>query len=128
MNLNRLGVAHNYYQRMDEFKRVLTVCSAGCLRSPTAAVVLAMSPYNFNTRAAGCTEEYAIILVDEILIAWADEIVFMEQNHKDAVADSLDISGKSTIVLDIPDRFSYRDPDLMAMIRERYDMATEGQT
>ena len=121
--MNKMGALQNSYQRADVHKRVLTVCSAGCLRSPTAAVVLAGEPYNFNTRAAGCVEEYAIIPVTEELVFWADEIVFMEASHKNAVGDRFSLSGQQFCVLDIPDRFAYRDPELMKLIRDRYNLA-----
>ena len=45
------GVHSNEYQ--GDYKRVLTVCSANMLRSPTIAHVLSAEPYNFNTRSAG---------------------------------------------------------------------------
>jgi predicted protein tyrosine phosphatase len=31
------------------------------------------------------------------------------------------------IVLDIPDRFAYRDPELIQMIKDRYDEADKGR-
>ena len=119
--MNRIGTAGNMYQRIETHKRVLCVCSGGCLRSPTAAVVLASPPYNFNTRAAGSVEEYAIIPVDEVLIAWADEIVFMEEYHRQEVASKFDVSDVECMVLDILDKYEYRDPWLMKLIKTRYE-------
>ena len=49
-NYNRLGNSRNIYQGKD--KRVLCVCSAGLLRSPTAANVL-HKEFGYNTRACG---------------------------------------------------------------------------
>ena len=49
--MNRLGNSKNPYQ--GDFKKVLCVCSAGLLRSPTAAWVLSNAPFNFNTREIG---------------------------------------------------------------------------
>lgn len=49
--MNRIANASNKFQ--GSYKRVLCVCSAGLLRSPTAALVLSKDPYNFNTRACG---------------------------------------------------------------------------
>ncbi len=74
--MNRMHNAGNLHQ--GQYKKVLCVCSAGLLRSPTTAVVLSKEPYNFNTRAAGCVPDYALIKVDAVLIHWADEIVCME--------------------------------------------------
>lgn len=73
--MNRLDNARNEFQ--GEYKRVLCVCSAGLLRSPTTAVVLSSEPYNFNTRAAGLVREFALVPVDKVLLFWADEIVCM---------------------------------------------------
>ena len=51
--MNRIANSTNPFQK--DYKRVLCVCSAGLLRSPTAAYVLSQAPYNYNTRAAGLT-------------------------------------------------------------------------
>lgn len=111
--LNRLANAHNEYQ--GSTKKVLCVCSAGLLRSPTAAVVLSQEPFNYNTRACGATLEYALVPLDDVLLHWADEIVCMEQEHADKIK-----TDKPVIVLDIEDNYPYRHPDLMSLIKERY--------
>ena len=71
--MNRLANSSNRWQ--GKYKRVLCICSAGLLRSPTAAFVLSQEPYNYNTRAAGLTKEFALIPVDEVLLNWAQEVV-----------------------------------------------------
>jgi predicted protein tyrosine phosphatase len=118
--MNRKNCINNFYQNFDKHKRVLTVCSGGCLRSPTAAFVLGQEPYNFNTRSCGLETEYAIVPIDEGLVHWADEIVFMNQWMRDEVAQEFDIRGKDKQVLDIPDRYAYRDPELIELIKQRY--------
>ncbi len=115
---NRIHNCTNPYQ--GKYKRVLCVCSAGLLRSPTAAFVLSQEPYNYNTRAVGINEDYALIPLDKVHVEWADEIVVMNQY----MADELDYTGKPIKVLDIPDNFGYRDERLMQLIREKYDGAT----
>lgn len=112
--MNRLANATNPYQ--GKAKKVLCLCSAGLLRSPTAAFVLSTDPFNYNTRAAGVTEEYALIPVDDVLLNWADEIVVMEPWMSGYVGDHLD----KTIVLNVPDLFSFRDPKLVEEIRKQY--------
>lgn len=121
---NRIYNADNPYQ--GKHKRVLCICSAGLLRSPTAAVVLSQEPFNFNTRAAGVEESYALVPVDRVLIQWADEIVCMTQQHKDMLMQSFgdQINNTPIIVLNIPDNFGYRDPKLMEMIKENYENLT----
>jgi predicted protein tyrosine phosphatase len=123
MHKQRIGNASNAYQ--GSFKRVLCVCSGGLLRSPTAAVVLSQEPYNFNTRAAGLESSYALIKVDTVLLSWADEIVVMEDWMIDSVRAQLEgvLGGKDKdiLCLNLPDHFSYRDPELVRLIKERYE-------
>ena len=115
-NFNRLSTTKNPYQ--GKYKKVLCVCSAGCLRSPTAAVVLSQPPYNYNTRAAGLEVDFAIIPVDEVLLEWADEIVCMNVDQQIRLKE---MTKKPVLNLSIPDRFEYREPELMRTIKQRYD-------
>lgn len=116
--MNRLANCHNKYQ--GDTKKVLCVCSAGLLRSPTAAVVLSQEPFNFNTRAAGMSAEFALVPVDKVLLEWADEIVCMEPEHAEILSTLTD---KPIICLGISDNFSYRDPVLMGLISKSYNDA-----
>lgn len=124
--LNRLANAQNPFQ--GDAKRVLCVCSAGLLRSPTAAVVL-QNTYGFNTRAVGHSNEYALIPIELTHIYWADEIVCVSMS----VSDALDrIFGKSPVyiksditVLEVPDQYSYMDHELQKIILKQYAEATE---
>ena len=120
--MNRLGNCTNPYQGSN--KKVLCVCSAGLLRSPTAALVLSQEPFNFNTRAAGISKEYALIEVDDVLLHWADEIVCMDKYQQEQLLfklDELNLS-KRVINLTILDSFCYRDPLLVNMIKESYKL------
>lgn len=118
--LNRIANCKNEFQ--GNANRVLCVCSAGLLRSPTAAVVLSAPPFNYNTRAAGLTEEFALIPVDDVLLHWADEIVCMEPKQKETLLNLSVVKAKQTPVkcLGIEDNFAYRDPKLMELIAQRY--------
>ena len=106
-------------------KKVLCVCSAGLLRSPSTAVVLSQEPYNYNTRTAGIEPDYALVPVDEVLIMWADEIVCVEPSVRERLwakfDDALVASGAKVVTLNIPDNFAYRDPKLMEIIRTQYE-------
>lgn len=117
--MNRLANCKNEFQ--GRYKRVLCVCSAGLLRSPTAAFVLSQEPYNYNTRAAGLTQEFALVPVDAVLLAWADEIVCMSLEQKEEL-DTL-AKGNPVICLDIDDAYEYRSPELMKLISEKYQAA-----
>lgn len=118
---NQRAVIDNPFQ--GKFHKVLCVCSAGCLRSPTAALVLSQEPYNFNTRAAGTYEDIAIVPVTDTLLEWADEIVCMEEHHANSVISHLQYLhlDKPVKVLGIPDNYGYRDPVLMEFIKKAYD-------
>lgn len=115
---NRLGNSKNPYQ--GDFKKVLCVCSAGLLRSPTAAWVLSNAPFNFNTRAVGANPEYAMVLLDAVNVCWADEVVVMDNHQKTQVLALLEEYGwdKPVHVLDVPDNYGYRDPELVELLTE----------
>ena len=117
---NRAKNATNHWQ--GKARRVLCVCSAGLLRSPTAAVVLASSPFNFNTRAAGLETDYALIPVDDVLLLWADEVVCMTRDQEARLRNSIGILAARAIVtcLDIEDSYGYLDPVLVSLIKSRY--------
>src|SRR5258708_32622248 len=104
--MNRLGNITNRFQ--GKYKKVLCVCSAGLLRSPTAAFVLSQEPYNFNTRAVGIEEEFALIPIDRVVVEWADEIVCMQDRHRAYLSEKFPISiaNKSIKVLNLPYEFS----------------------
>ncbi len=101
-------------------KRVLCLCSAGLLRSPTTAVVL-QREYGYNTRSAGVSKEYALFEVDEVHLLWADEIVCVEQSIADQLPREWD---EKITVLNVPDRYKYMDEKLQQIILEQYKNAS----
>lgn len=118
---NSIHNIKNPYQGID--KKVLCICSAGLLRSPTTAFVL-HKEFGFNTRAAGL-QDYALIPVSEALLLWADEIVVMENYQLKELKSEckemdIDIEKKKVISLNIPDMFNYMDEKLQQMILSRY--------
>ena len=123
---NQLGVVFNAFQ--GRVKKVLTVCSAGCLRSPTAAHILSSPPFNFNTRCAGTSHEYAIVPVTHALIVWADIILVMDEYQQleiNAMQNELvdvvtDYDYKQVINLEIEDNYSYRDPKLVKIMTAKF--------
>jgi len=118
--MRNFGVYSNMYQ--GDYKRVLTVCSANMLRSPTIAHVLSAEPYNFNTRSAG-TEGFALIPVTEELLFWADEIVCANTEHALWIRNKMmDLNlDKPIIDLQIEDIYEYRNSKLVELIKERYE-------
>lgn len=110
---NRFWNAKNPNQ--GEFHKVLCVCSAGLLRSPTVAWILSNEPFNCNTRAVGSNKNFALVHADDALIHWADTIVFVNMENFDEVnfAHSEALQEKNLIVLNLPDEFMFRDSKLV---------------
>ena len=111
---NRLHNCTNPYQ--GDTKKVLCVCSAGLLRSPTAAVVLNRE-YGYNTRACGIEPSFALIPFDEVLAHWADEIVVMEPYQVGLVPERYK---DKVLCLNIRDSFEYMNEELQRQIKEKY--------
>lgn len=111
--LNQMANASNQWQ--NDAKRVLCVCSAGLLRSPTLAEYLTKE-YGYNTRACGTSEEYALIPISEALVHWADLVVFVNEENYADVQDEKILSHKKVVVLDLPDEFGRNDPELLEHI------------
>lgn len=110
---NQLGNVSNKFQT--NAKRVLAVCSAGLLRSPTTANIL-HKQFGFNTRACGSCKEFALIPITEALILWADEIVFVNHDNwfdLDEEEQNLIRDSEVTVrILDIPDEHCWGEPEL----------------
>lgn len=119
--MNQMYTIHSHWQ--GDTKKVLTVCSAGLLRSATLQNLL-IKEYGYNVRNCG-TEDYALIPISEALVSWADEIVFVnEENFKRVELDLKELNMiDKCIVLDIPDIYGFNDPKLIDMCRKQYDEA-----
>lgn len=116
MPSNRIWNTRNPYQ--GEAKKVLCVCSAGLLRSPTTANVL-HKELGYNTRAVGIDIGHALVPIDEVLVAWADEIVCMEERHARYITDNFK-NPPPIITLNVPDTYSYMDEELQRLVLEAY--------
>lgn len=119
MRRQEAGVIFNEAQGKD--KRVLFVCSAGILRSATAARIYARK---YNTRSAGTGMEYALIKLDETLMDWADEIVFVSPWNYDQAGFYFDLVPymDKIKVLDIPDEYEHMDPKLIEAFEQQYEV------
>lgn len=121
---NQLSNVGNQFQ--GKAKKVLCVCSAGMLRSPTLANVLHRQ-YGFNTRAVGSCKEFALIPISQALIWWADEIVFVNQENFDDLdgdeKEEIESVGVKVTVLNVLDDFNWNDPELQALLLQEYDNA-----
>ena len=126
---NQLQNVHNPYQ--GPAKRVLCVCSAGLLRSPTLAHILQKAPYNFNTRAVGVDVGHALTPVTEALLHWADIVIAVDSYTARSVKhlyNDFNIHEDDTplITLNIPDNYARMDPKLIKAIKKELKrVATE---
>lgn len=102
------------------FTRVLFVCSAGMLRSATAATIA--NELGMNARACG-SAPYALIPISANLIHWAEAIYFV--NRENYLETKIKFAGQQECleliedkysVWNIEDCFEYNDPPLRAQI------------
>jgi len=112
-SLNRIHNMNNPNQ--GDAKKVLCVCSAGLLRSPTLAWILSNDPFNFNTRAVGTSSDYALIVLDDVQLLWADAVVFVDANaFTDARYEHAEqIDNMEHYVLAIPDQYEFKNVTLI---------------
>lgn len=118
--LNQLHNIHNRFQ--GSTKKVLTVCSAGLLRSATLQNYL-IRDFGYNVRNCG-TESYALIPISEALVLWADEIVFVNKdnfNNVEKELEKLEVLNKCYI-LDIPDIYHFNAPALVEECAVQYGL------
>ena len=121
MNRNRIHNITNPYQ--GNRKKSLCICSAGLLRSPTLSYTLMSEPYNRNARAVGHNQEYALIPLDPVHIAWADEIICVDKESYDATYDfcldhNFPVDRIEFITLAIRDIYEAFSPELFTEIHE----------
>lgn len=120
-DLNRIHNVSNPYQ--GDTKKVLCVCSAGLLRSPTLAHLLSGDPWNYNTRAVGTDVGHALIPLEIAHIVWADTIICMNEEQKRFIKDMIKGSQfkvcAKVVCIKVPDAFEYREPALVELLKER---------
>ena len=122
---NQLFNVGNSFQ--GKTKKVLTVCSAGLLRSATLQNFL-IREYGYNVRNCGTVEAYALIPISEALLTWADEVVFVNNENYVSVymeLDKLNVADKC-FVLDIPDIYGFNDPKLVEICKKEYSTKVLG--
>lgn len=125
MSRNRLANSQNMFQGKD--LKVLCVCSAGLLRSPTMARLLSRNYTNVNPRAVGVSEEYALIPLDNVHLFWADLVLCADTDHFQYVQDYLEATdfNRDLYCLNIPDDYEFGDPELEKIIQAKFDKIDE---
>ena len=99
--------------------RALFVCSQNRLRSPTAEEVFSSLP-GIECASAG-TDDLANVPLDPELIQWADAIYAMETSHRNRISKKFKncLHGKRVIVLNIPDKYEFMEPTLVAILQRK---------
>lgn len=92
---------------------LLFICSRNQWRSPTAEKVWGIVP-GYCARSAG-TSPRAKRTVNASDLRWADQVFVMEKKHRSRLIAEFTrlLEHKPIHVLDIPDEYSYMDPDLI---------------
>ena len=100
-------------------KRLLFICSANKLRSPTAEHVFSAWS-NVETDSAGLNASADQQLSTE-QVEWADIIFVMEKTHRNELTKKFRkyLKNKRVICLDIPDEYEFMDPILVRLLETR---------
>lgn len=97
-------------------KKLLFICSRNHWRSPTAEKIFS-GVNGWQTRSAG-TEAGARIKVTAGHLGWADVIFAMEKKHVRRLTTNFPeaITGKQIVCLNIPDDFTFMQPELIELL------------
>jgi predicted protein tyrosine phosphatase len=103
--------------------KILFVCTANKLRSPTAQEVFSRRA-DLEVRSAGLDPQ-APSYLDEEMIAWADKIYVMEDHHRDKIRKKYSkvLARKPVITLGIPDEYEFMQPELIAILKRRLPLS-----
>ena len=91
------------------------------MRSPTAERIFATWP-GVQTDSAGLHSSAAVVLSPE-QIEWAELIVIMERRHRTLLTKgySKHLKGKRIVCIDVPDKFPFMDPALVAALKTKVE-------
>jgi predicted protein tyrosine phosphatase len=100
--------------------KVLFVCDANRLRSPTAEAIFSKRPL-LDVKSAGLAKQATVPLTIELL-EWADLIFVMEKRHRNIIQSKFKeiYQHKRIICLYIPDDFEFMDPELISLLEEKF--------
>jgi predicted protein tyrosine phosphatase len=100
-------------------KHILFICGANRLRSPTAEQTFSKL-LNIETDSAGLNAE-ADQRVSPEQIEWADIIFVMEKSQRVKLAKQFRkyLNGKRVISLDIPDKYTFMQPELVVLLEKK---------
>lgn len=99
--------------------KILFICNANRLRSPTAETIFSGYP-GIEAKSAGVGKE-ATIPVSLELLDWADLIFVMEKRQRNIIQSKFKeiYQHKRIICLYIPDEFEFMDPELVSLLEQK---------
>jgi predicted protein tyrosine phosphatase len=99
--------------------KLLFICSANRLRSPTAEAVF--SSYEGIEAIGAGTDRNAPTPVSTDLIEWADIILVMEKSHRNKLSKKFksQLRMKRLVVLGIPDAYEYMQIELIELLKSK---------
>ena len=100
-------------------KRLLFICGANKLRSPTAEHIFS-TWVDVETDSAGLNSISEQQLSSE-QVEWADIIFVMEKSQRSKVSARFRkyLKGKRIVCLDIPDNYAFMEPELVRLLEAR---------
>ncbi len=98
---------------------LLFICGANRRRSPTAEQIFA-DLQGHETRSAGLRND-SDVKVSKDDIIWADIIFAMEQDQARKIRARFQpsLNGKKLLVLDIPDKYEFMQPELIGILQRK---------
>jgi predicted protein tyrosine phosphatase len=101
---------------------LLFVCSRNRLRSPTAEAIFSVWE-GYAVLSAGTSADAATVISADLL-DWADLIFAMEGIHRRRLNQRFGsrLRTKRLVVLGSPDEYSYMDPRLVDLLKERVSL------
>lgn len=104
---------------------ILFVCTVNRMRSATAQKIYE-NDERFDVDSAG-TDRSANVQIEEWHWDWADYIVVMERAHLSKLRQQFPMlyRSKPTLCLHIPDVFDFMQPELIDLLREKFEAMYE---
>ena len=101
--------------------KLLFICSANLMRSPTAEKIFS-SHEGIEATSAGINAD-AETPVSADLVEWADVVVAMEQHHARFLQENFGylLRRKRVAVLGIADRYEFMDPELVEILKQKIE-------
>jgi predicted protein tyrosine phosphatase len=101
--------------------KLLFICSANALRSPTAEAIFSRCK-DIEASSAG-TNHDAETPISSDLIEWADLVFVMENTHSRTLQKRFgaSLNAKRVVVLGIPDKFKFMDQDLIRILKAKVE-------